>query len=195
MLEKIQMTDYAKNVHIEAYTDGYAYDEYEQIYLLSIVGHDSAVKGISAAVLNNRIFEILKGDDLMRASAPWHYRNRILSSRLPSGMLHQLVISELFFSREHGSILIYVPEGERVEEIVFNTLKERFAVPALPEWSRWIFKRLKEEEALDELSGNVKVLRLNTSEQQLDEVISEGIRSDKISFFDREELCWMKLKT
>lgn len=184
MLEKIQMTDHSRNVHIEAYTDGYAYDEYDQIYLLSVVGHDSAVKGISAAVVNNKLFEILKEDNLMSVSAPWHYKNRILSSRLPSGMLHQLVISELFFTRERGTILIYAPEKEAIERIVFNTLKERFAVPALPEWAGWIFERLKEEEALDELSGNIKVLRLNTSEHQLDEMISEGIKSDKISLFE-----------
>jgi len=195
MLNKVQMTDYSRNIHIEAYTDGYAYDEYSQIYLFSAVGHDSSVKAITAGLVSNRTIEIVRNDEVINVSAPWYYKNRIMSSRLQSGMLHQLVISELFFSKEHGSILIYIPEGERVDDIVFNTLKARFSVPALPEWAGWIFKRLKEEEALEELSGNIRVLRLTTNEEHLDTMISEGIKSDEISFFRKEDLCWEKLQT
>ncbi len=182
MLQKVMMTDYSRNVHIEAHTDGYAYDQYSLLYLLSIVGQDSAVKGLSAAVVRGMNVRIERENDILELSAPYYHKNRIMSSRLGSGMLHQIVLSELFFGREQGPVMVFVPEGEKTEEILFNTIRATFSVPALSQWAGWIYARLKENEAVEELSGTTKVLRLRTSENQLDSIISEGVKHGDIGF-------------
>jgi len=184
MIEKIQMTDYAKNIHVEAYTDGYAYDEYDHVYLLSVVGHDSSVKAITAGIVSNRTVEIQSETQNILLSSPWHYTNKIWSVRLGIGMLHQLVISELFFPKERGQMLIFVPEGEQPERVVFSAVKNRYAVPALNIWAGWLFETLKQEETLDQLRGNVNVFRLTTSEEQLDTLITDGIKSGAIGFVE-----------
>ena len=35
MLQKLKYHDYYKGIHIECYTDGYAYSQYDELYLLS----------------------------------------------------------------------------------------------------------------------------------------------------------------
>ncbi len=182
MLQKVIMTDYSRNVHIEAHTDGYAYDQYSLLYLLSIVGQDSAVKGLSAAVVRGMNVRIERENDILELSAPYYHKNRIMSSRLGSGMLHQIVLSELFFGREQGPIMVFVPESEKTDEILFTTIRATFSVPALLQWSGWIYARLKENETVEELSGTTKVLRLRTSENQLDSIISEGVKHGDIGF-------------
>ena len=52
MIEKISMYDHAKGIDIEAFTDGYSIDEYGYLYLMSILGHDSAVKAISSGIVS-----------------------------------------------------------------------------------------------------------------------------------------------
>ena len=170
MIEKIQMTDYAKNIHVEAYTDGYAYDEYDHVYLLSVTGLDSSVKAITAGIVSNRTMEKQSNSQNILLTSPWHYTNKIWSVRLGIGMLHQLVISELFspaqrgqVPKERGQVLIFVPENEQPERVVFCAVKNRYAVPALNSWAGWLFEKLKQEEALDQLRGNVTVFRLTTS--------------------------------
>jgi len=184
MIEKIQITDYAKNIHVEAYTDGYAYDEYDHVYLLSVTGLDSSVKAITAGVVSNRTIEIQTDTKNILLTSPWHYTNKIWSVRLGIGMLHQLVISELFFPKERGQMLIFVPEDEQPERVVFSAVKNRYSVPALNSWAGWLFETLKQEEALDRLRGNVTVFRLTTSEEQLDSLITDGIKSGAIGFVE-----------
>ena len=44
------MFDHYKAIGIKAFTDGFSYDEYGYIYLVSILGPDSSVKGLSSAI-------------------------------------------------------------------------------------------------------------------------------------------------
>lgn len=181
MLEKIRHYDHNRRICIEAYTDGYAYNYYNNIYLLSIAGSDSAVKGISSAVVNGRDIELIDKDIYLSSSRSKKYR--ILSTKLSSGYLHQIVIiDELLIKKDDGELIIYLPKGKKRYEVVFHQLKKRYAIPAIPSWSEWLYSQIKLDDGIEELEGNVRLIRISTSEDQLDEAISEGIKSGQIWF-------------
>ena len=183
MLEKVRYCNYHRNILVETFTDAFVYDRYKQILLLSIVGQDSAVKAISSAMVSGRDLEITRteGNIAIEADRSTHYK--ILSSKLPSGLLHQLVVAEDFLKSENsGKKLIFIPAGTNPAEAVFHHLQSTFAITAIPEWSSWLYERLKQQEFLEELEGTEKAVRLWLHEKALDEMISEGAKKGKIRF-------------
>ena len=84
MLEKVRYADHANGVEVGAFTDGYAYDEYSCLYLLSAAGRESSVKAITSAVVSGRTIEICS-DRVLELGAPFGRHCRILNCRLPDG--------------------------------------------------------------------------------------------------------------
>jgi hypothetical protein len=185
MLEKVRHYDHYKGIHVECYTDAYSYNEYNELYLISVVGFDSPVKAITSAVVSGREIEILAEDDITSVYANRHEHYRIFSTKLPSGLLHQIVAVESLFTEEGMSKIIYVPEGQSVEEVVYHKLQQSYTIPAIPEWAAWLYKKLVENGCVEELKGTIKVFKLNVHEKSLDELISEGIKNKEISFTER----------
>ena len=187
MLQKIRHYDHFRGIHIECYTDGHAYNEYNELYLLSVVGHDSAVKGITAAAVSGKEIEVFAGDYVISVYASRNEKYRILSTKLQSGLLHQIVAAESFFTQEGMSKILYAAEGQSIEEVVYHKIQQSYTVPAIPEWADWIYDKLTDNGWVEELKGTVKVLKLNVHEKQLDELVSEGIKNRDISFTERRE--------
>lgn len=187
MLQKIRHYDYYRGIHIEAYTDGYSYNEFNELYLLSVVGHDSAVKGITAAAVSGKEIEAFEGDYVISVYASRNEKYRILSTKLPSGLLHQIVAAESFFTEEGMSKIIYAAEGQSIEDVVYHKIQQSYTVPAIPEWAEWVYDKITDNGWVEELKGTIKVLTLNVHEKQLDELVSEGIKSKEISFTERRE--------
>jgi hypothetical protein len=185
MLKKIRHYDHYKGIHVECYTDGYSYNEYDELYLLSAVGFDSTVKGITSAAVSGRETEILSEDEIISVYTNRCEHYRILSAKLPSGLLHQVVAVEGFFTEEGMSTIIYVPEGQNVEELAYHKLQQSYTIPAIPEWAGWLYKKLVESGCVEELKGTMRVLKLNVHEKTLDDLISEGVKNKEISFLER----------
>jgi len=181
MLQKVRYRDYSKGIHIECYTDGYAYTEYDELYLLSVIGYDSAVKGITSAAVSGREVEIIT-DYVIRICASRFEKYRILNTKLPSGLLHQIVVAESFFTEEGMSKIIYVTEQQDTPEVVYHKIQQSYTVPSIPEWAEWLYKKIVENGWVEELEGNVKVLKLDVHEKALDELISEGVKNREITF-------------
>ena len=186
MLQKLRYHNYYKGIHIECYIDGYAYNEYQEFYLLSVVGYDSAVKAITAAAVSGREIEILT-EYTIRIQASRYENYRILNTKLPSGLLHQIVAAESFFTQEGMSKIIYMTEGQNTPEVVYQKIQQSYAVPAIPQWAEWLCKKAIEKEWLQKLEGTVKVLKLDVHEKALDELISEGVKNKEISFTERRK--------
>jgi len=186
MLQKVRHYDYYKGVHVECYTDGYSYDAYNELYLLSVIGYDSVVKGVTAAAVSGREVEILT-EHVISVYVSRYEKYRILSAKLPSGLLHQVVAAESFFTQEGTSRIIYVAEGQNIPKVVYQKIQQSFTVPAIPEWAEWLYKKLVEYEWVTELKGTIKVLKLEAYEKGLDEMISEGIKNKEIAFAERRK--------
>jgi hypothetical protein len=182
VLERVRYADHWKETDVEAYTDGYAYDQYSHLYLMSVGGYEAWVKAITSALVSGKEIEIA-GEHPLNLWSSFSHKYRILSTKLVSGLLHQMVLAEPFFKSSRGADkLIYVDDQSHAPQIVFNTIKKNYAVPLIPEWSEWLYQKIKEEDGLEELSGTTKVIRLSVSEEELDSFVSEGIKNSDIEF-------------
>jgi len=180
MLEKVKYTDYVRGIDVEAYTDGYAYGPYSNVYLLSLAGNDSSVKAISSAVVSGKIIDILS-EEPVYLEKNFGQKYRILNNRLGSSLLHQLVLADSFFNLE-GDRLLYVGREEDAPQILYRAVRESCSVPMISEWSEWLYDRLKKEDGLEELRGTRKVLKLSIEERELESIVSEGVKSGEIRF-------------
>jgi NADH:ubiquinone oxidoreductase subunit len=150
--------------------------------LMSVGGYEAKVKAITSALVSGREIEIL-GENSLYLSQDYSHRYRILSTKLGSGLLHQIVLADGFFrSSDRGNNLLYIDKKERAPEIVYNTIKSNYSIPLIPEWSGWLYRRIKQEDCLEELSGTRKVIRLSVTEEELDSFVSEGIKNGEIGF-------------
>jgi hypothetical protein len=181
MLEKVRFKDYGNGIDVEAFTDGYAYDEYSCLYLLSVAGHDSSVKAITSAVVSGRSIEV-GSKKAIELHTPYSARYRIISSKLPSALLHQVVAEEGFFgSPDRQENLLYV-DSENPARLVYEAVRTGYPVPLIPKWSGWLYRKLKREGCVRDLQGTRKVFRLSVDEETLDSLISEGVSNGEISF-------------
>jgi hypothetical protein len=182
MLEKVRYSDHWNKVDVEAYTDGYAYDQYSYLYLISVAGHEARVKAITSALVSGRQIHII-GENPLSLSQDFTQKYRILSLKLGSCSLHQIVLAGGFFeSPGRGSRLIYIDKEEHAPERIYDAIKKCYSVPLVPEWSGWLYEKMKNEDCLEELSGTKKAIRLSVSEEELDSFVSEGIKSGEIDF-------------
>ena len=182
MLERVRYTDYYTGIDVQAFTDGYAYDEYSSLYLLSVAGHDSSVKAITSALVSGRRIEILS-EDVINVGTEFGQKYRILNTKLPSALLHQIVATEGFFkSSDNRCKLLYIDKEEDIPRVLYEVIKNGYPIPLIPEWSEWLYEKIKEENGSEELSGTKKVLKLDLDEEYLDSMISEGVKSGEIVF-------------
>jgi hypothetical protein len=68
VLEKVKYSDNWKAVDVEAYTDGYAYDQYSHLYFMSVGGYEARVKAITSALVSGKEIHILGENPLFL----WH---------------------------------------------------------------------------------------------------------------------------
>ena len=182
MLLKIRYYDSSRGIEPAAFTAGFSYAEEEGLMLLSIAGHEAAVKAISAAGVNGREIQI-DCENLLYLSAIWRAKYKILSAKLPGGLLHQVVLHEGFYPHEDTPPrLVLAPDSKPAHEALYEHVSRYYPVPLIPAWSRWLYRRLLEECAVEELSGNIQVLRTNLGEIGLDVLVSEAVASGEITF-------------
>ena len=182
MLERVRYTDYYSDIDVEAFTDGYAYDEYSSLYLLSVAGRDSNVKAITSALVSGRRIEIISRD-VINVGTEFGQKYRILSTKLPNALLHQIVAAEGFFKpSDNRCKLLYIDEEEGTPRVLYEAVKNSYPVPLIAEWSEWLYEKIRKEDGLEKLSGTKKVLKLEIDEEYLDSIISEGVKSGEIVF-------------
>ena len=182
MLEKVRYTDLKHYSSVEAFTGGYAYDDLHYAYLLSVGGRESSVKAVVSGLLAGYSVRVGPEGIVELERAPGS-KYRVLGQRLPSGLMHEIVAAEEFFTPgRNGRKLLYLPEGRDAARAVYETIKRAYAVPMIPEWSDWLYEKLQEIYALRPLLGTVRVMDLKVDEELLDELISEGVKTGELSF-------------
>lgn len=181
-MDTIRYMDYERGLSVEAYCDAYVYDEYRTIYLLSVCGQDSAVKAITSALVSFKSVEICNKNNVVTVDTGYNNNYKILTTKLECGQLHQLLLIETFFNNESEEKLIYVEEGTDIIKTVYNQINRTYPVPLIPKWSEWLYHKIRECEAIEALKGNIRIIKLRVTEKELDELISNGIRSGEINF-------------
>ncbi len=182
MLEKVRYAEHWKGVDVEAYTDGYAYDQNSRLYLMSVAGYEARVKAITSALVSGREIRIIGRKDTS-VCEDFSHRYRILGTKLGNNLLHQIVLADVFFKASYnGDKLLYVDSEEDAPKLIYNSVKRDYSVPLIPQWSEWLYGKIRRENRLDELLGTRRVIRLSVREEELDAFVSEGIRNGEIEF-------------
>ena len=183
MLQKISLYEPYKGINIEGYTDGYSCDEYGNLYLISILGPDSAVKGLSSGIVSGKDIEIELEDTWLTLSAMRGEKYSILGTRLESGLLHQIVaMGGIFKMATTSRKLIYAGRDADIRDRIFKEIRSNYGTPILPDWKTWLLRRIQNENLIEIMEGNVQVARLNLNEKQLDSIICSGISERSIKF-------------
>ena len=181
-MDRVKYVDYVKRASVEAYCDAYAYDEYNIIYLLSVCGQDSAVKAITSALVASKTVEIINNDKAVDVDTGWNNKYKILTTKLECGQLHQLLLIDTFFNTESEEKLIFVEDKANITETIYNQINKTYPVPLIPNWSKWLYNKIELSGSIEELEGNITVIKLNVAEKSLDELISKGVKSGEIGF-------------
>ncbi len=185
MLDQVIFEDYWKGIKVSAYTDGYAYDpENDSLVFISLAGTDQAVKAISSAIIGCRTVSIRrKGNEDIAVNGHPASHFRVLSTKLPCGSVHQLVVDTRFFGSEDSqSRLVIIPRSDDVSRVVYSQVLAPLASPLIPEWAAWICKKLTNLDLMRQMDGSLTVVEVSADETTVDEIVSEGVRSGRISF-------------
>jgi hypothetical protein len=185
MLDQIVFEETCRGIKVSAYTDRYAYDpEDDSLLFISLAGADQAVKAISSAVIGGKTVSIRrqKNAEVLVSSHPAS-RFRVLSTKLPSGAVHQLVADTRFFGNDNAiDRIVVIPQDENVSKVVYGQVLAHLASPLLPQWAPWICGQLKELDHLRKMAGTLRVVRVSADEATVDEIVSKGVRTGCISF-------------
>ena len=183
MLHQVVYDEYWRGIKVSTYTDLYAYDpENASLVFVSLAGTEQAVKAISSAIIGCRTVSILREPDTeipVNGHPASHFR--VLSTKLPGGAVHQLVVDTRFFGNEDSeSRLVIIPQSDDVSRVVYSQVLAHLASPLIPEWSAWICEQLIGQDLIRQMEGTLKVIEVSVSESTVDEIVSEGVRTGRI---------------
>jgi hypothetical protein len=183
MLDQVVFAEYWQGIKVSAYTDMYAYDpENAALLFISLAGTEQAVKAIASAVIACRTVGIRReGNTQVDICGRPGSHFRVLSTKVPSGAVHQLVMDTRFFGNgDSESRLVIIPQSEDVSRVVYSQVLAHLASPLIPEWSAWICNELTDQDLMRRMDGTLKVVEVSVSESTVDEIISEGIKAGRI---------------
>ncbi len=183
MLDEVVFQEYWGGIKVAAYTDRYAYDPSDDSLLfISLAGTEQAVKAVSSALIGQRIVSIKRQGNKeiqVHGSPEGHFR--VFSTKLPTGAVHQLVVDTRFFGQDTAENCLLIPQGDDLSKVVYSQVLTHLASPLIPEWAPWICAKLKEQVLIQEMAGTMRVVKIRIDEATVDEIISEGIRTGRIS--------------
>jgi hypothetical protein len=187
MLDQVIFQEYWGGIKVSAYTDRYAYDPADDSLLfISLAGTEQAVKAVSSALISHRIVSVNRRSNAeiqLHGSPAAHFR--VFSTKLASGGVHQLVADTRFFGNDTQEHCVIIPQGEELPRVVYSQVLCRLASPMIPEWAEWIYVQLKERGLIQEMAGTLQLVKVRIDEATVDEIISEGIRTGRISLYEQ----------
>lgn len=152
---------------------------YGKVYIASLVGNQTAVKSVTAALHNSRAvtFTASQCGDLTARAGEIYIQSdnafgyEIKRARLGFDSWHVLAIS-----RDPRLIPVYTPQA-----IMDQLMSQRFTTPILRGWATYLLHELKREGLLEPLPCfGCKAAILDLTEEQLDAIVSRGIAGGQI---------------
>ena len=169
-----------KDINVTAYCNAYAASEDKVLYYVSIAGTDSSVRAVAAAVQT--------GDNVILSDNKKYigtFHAEKLTMKRYSGKLeynnasHFVLIHKAADSDQYGFDLLL----DNTPEALFAVLKERYTVPMISEWQEEIWRVFSDAGYIQALEGrNTNTATLIVSEQDVERVVVEGVRSGRLIF-------------
>jgi hypothetical protein len=160
-----------------------------KFHLLSVIGGDSDLGAVWAAVQQNQVFKV-EGADFAEAEFSLGekaecYRGSLSLAARRRPVRHLVAISaEMVQTRLGGPV-----EGNRTilsdddPVFVLYRLSERFGLPIVPEWADWFNEELKRRRAITALAGlGCSPILVSGTKAKFMSWISRGLRRGLIQF-------------
>ena len=167
---------------IKAYCSDLVVDENKWVYLMSVAGYQTAVKGIIANILE---YEALT----VAVNRSYEYVNRATESysvyyqKLPSALFQGTILPKTAFPNYEESkdaFLILAESILSAKALFFNHLEEKTEIPLHNAWSDWLWKTFTEEgwlTPLETIIGGYKGFLVDIYEDDLKDAITMEIRN------------------
>ncbi len=164
-------------ISMRAYCDRYAVSNQNNIlYLLSISGPDSAVRGIIAAIQAGENISI-RGDGEAINCRKGISALRSFTTKIPyESLTHGVCVDTSLWEMNKEILLL-----KNDQETVYHILHKYFSITAIPEWKNWIHQKLQEYITPLRCYGTEAFL-LTITEEELDTIISTGCRTGDLKF-------------
>jgi hypothetical protein len=184
MLDHVVFEEPWRGIKVSVHTDRYAYDlDDNSLVFISLAGTEQAVKAISSAIIGGQTVSIMGADNseiLLDGHPATHFR--VLSTKLPTGAVHQLVADTRFFGASQTEAhLVVIPPDQDLSKVVYRQVLTHLASPLLPEWVPWICGQLTNMDRMREMKGTLRVAQVSADEATVDQIVSQGLRTRRIS--------------
>jgi len=188
------MSVYCESGGFKAYVDGWL-AEYSELYCVSLFGNVGAVKAVSARFLSGEDIQIAHGGVSVHF---WRKRGfkgsggmgkyRMMTKRLPSGLLSMVVVLEAALFSEEQEFVIINRDIENPVHLLFGNLVCRSEIPLHQKWSFWLWDEFMKNGWMTRLEGYRMVgYKVRLDNEELAELVSEGIKSGRIPGVEVEE--------
>jgi hypothetical protein len=179
---------------IRAYCTDLIIDDAANVHLLSVAGHQVAVKGIVANVLEYGPASVYGTGvlrlEITRDACPCQVRYH----RLPSGLYQAVVLPKMAFSgcREPADRFMVLCHDEP-QELFFQRLQERTDIPLHPDWAGWLWQHMEGRGTivrLETVVGHYRGYLVDLNRQNLSQAIADEIRKQNpvlLQCFEKEE--------
>jgi hypothetical protein len=199
-LRRIALRTYGERSDTEALTDCYV-TFYGKVLILSLVGNDSSVNALSAAIKDKskNAYGLYAGErdshsgDYVSRAPKTHYKE--FTAKLAQGVTHKLLMDTRFFEPEDDKSgkkdsgpdahvrLVFVRLGEDIASVVYAQVLRNIPTPMLPEWSGPVCEALRIRDKLKVYDGfNGTVVTLDITEKDLDLIVSSLVKAGVISW-------------
>jgi len=156
--------------------------EHEIVYVMSITGYQTAVKGIIANFLeHNTIYIKMNPREYYLTRSYLNYTFH--SKKLPSGLLDAVIFPKLALpnnDEQQNSFFMITNNGNDIQKLFFRHLDNKTDIPLHPSWDSWLWNTFKEQDSwlykLKTLTGTLKGFKVQFNPYQLQNLIANAIQ-------------------
>lgn len=158
-----------------------------QAHLLSVVGADTQIAALAAAVSNRESFTIEpptgKSFSVSLGMDAECYRGSLQLKGVKRSVRHLVAVSEELAEIGAGKTLERAILVDDSPEFIWGSLAHIHGVPGTPQWAEWVIEELKRLKAIEPLVGiGCRPLLVKASKGMIMNCVSRGLRDDKITF-------------
>ena len=155
----------------------------ESVCFISVAGHQTAVKGLLANLIEGNGLTVMPGGHFHQVfRLPEAYQVKV--KRLPSGLAHGLAYAKSALPQSADDdqglgILLLGPDFERIKAMLYRHLEHKTDLPLHPSWTDWLWEKCLEQAWLRELTtlaGGFTGFAGELFPEKIEELISAAIR-------------------
>jgi hypothetical protein len=155
-----------------------------ELLLVSLVAPTQVVKQIRAILHGGSRTKIIAGGIKVNQPSGEYYQAHQPGTLFPSSDGYTTYIHKLDYGQAHALMITKAPGFMKIvtDETIWQELTDtRFTTPVLRDWVPYISKQMRDREILEEAHVfNCNCGFMSATTQNLDEIVTEGLRSGAI---------------